>query len=63
MTLVPLHSPNLCPLQVTLGKLPIPTLGGALCHHWQGLPAIWTSLPQPWPLPEHRGPRKGRSVR
>lgn len=30
---------------------PIPTLGGTLCRHSQGRQAIWTSLPQAWPLP------------
>lgn len=47
-----------CPLQVSPGRAPLLTLGGALCRHRRGRQAIWTSLPQPWPLPEHGAPRR-----
>lgn len=59
------HVPSLVPVssKSALARGPPPTLGGALCRHWRGRQAIWTSLPLPWPLPESRGPWKGWRVR
>lgn len=60
-----LQAPSLIPAppQVAPGRAPSPPRAGPFVVTGGGAKPSGPHYPQPWPLPEHRGPGKGWSVR